>query len=709
MNSDREDNMTEPNVNDRRQPNGTTRSTASGRAIPDGVRVRDDGYEVSDGTPFKPGDDRDEPTKGRLTWFTTDLLLACSLKLYWMTCRQKGVRRMSGDQWHAHVLAGTTPTPGAVPAVTLGNAVAEAIESVGHGRSAPHHRTRLRALERWLDDDNSERLNLRDKTFDNIPSAEAKTLPEWLATHFKLSTARLILGEMKRVEREAVKDRRAKERPFEDLVVEDTGEADDDGDARGFLPAERVAVALFLPWLYLLPYLIVDALGLRRSELFGLRLGDWDPDARVLHVRAQRQHSETRGRTKTKTPASKRDVPVPRALAAAIDWYVDRMHPPRPMGGTELVEWGKRFLIVGEKGGAMCQATFVEKILAAFFHLGLTEERLGGRVKPIHHSRMTVINELQLDPDVSTELIDDCVGHTDGTPAVRKKHYRHFTIAQKAPFLASIQRREDEFIALLGTNRLLAPSPITDPCTVSETCSILQCTLDELQDFITEGTLRAIRHDIAAGPHLAVEREDVYELQRCLARLRLNTYSQTEVLAVLNISHAKLRRHIADGVLHPVVDDGARRVTAGRARPLVGGGYRFAHVEVHAIVQADPISFARRRTWLQVGQAAAELGCSTDTVRRLADKGDLECWVDPDSYRGERYISPASVERYKREHASMTYADAIARLGISLHHLRGLVKMGVLRPARARGVRGLRPGVLLSDVERYEAEVGRAA
>lgn len=53
--------------------------------------------------------------------------------------------------------------------------------------------------------------------------------------------------------------------------------------------------------------------------------------------------------------------------------------------------------------------------------------------------------------------------------------------------------------------------------------------------------------------------------------------------------------------------------------------------------------------WISVGEAAKRLGLSDDTIRRRCDEGKLRYfWTRPPD-GGQRRISPASVEAYRRE------------------------------------------------------------
>lgn len=104
-----------------------------------------------------------------------------------------------------------------------------------------------------------------------------------------------------------------------------------------YIPAETVYAASTLMHCGYRVGLWIQALcGLRKSELFGLHIADWDPTARTLRVVRQGGHRfgawEADGVRwsneveRTKTLSSKRVVGVPMSLALLIDQYIADVH-----------------------------------------------------------------------------------------------------------------------------------------------------------------------------------------------------------------------------------------------------------------------------------------------------------------------------------------------------------------------------------------------
>lgn len=74
-------------------------------------------------------------------------------------------------------------------------------------------------------------------------------------------------------------------------------------------------------------------------------------------------------------------------------------------------------------------------------------------------------------------------------------------------------------------------------------------------------------------------------------------------------------------------------------------------------------------THLRIGQAAELLGVSTDTVRRLVDRGEV---VGDRTDAGQRYVDGADLARYLVEHAHAADAPAAATRS-ARNHFTGLV------------------------------------
>ncbi|MBA2558387.1 MAG: site-specific integrase [Propionibacteriales bacterium] len=72
-------------------------------------------------------------------------------------------------------------------------------------------------------------------------------------------------------------------------------------------------------------YVVSLSLGLRRGELLGLRWGDVDLDARVLHVRRQLQRVGRELRIAPEPKSHRRTVPLPKMCVLALRWHRIRL------------------------------------------------------------------------------------------------------------------------------------------------------------------------------------------------------------------------------------------------------------------------------------------------------------------------------------------------------------------------------------------------
>jgi integrase len=680
-----------------------------------GVRVRRIGetykYEVTDGT-----------GANRMTAVFDDAVDANEYKRYLRACRTAPeiLERPTADRWLA-ARHGGPPLPAlgtaAEDPLTLIQAIGREFDECGFGKSRERRRTHLRRLARW-----AIAMDIATMPTREVDIAIARKLPLWLLTeNHGVGDAKQTVRMMSKVWTRLVADDDASKNPFEALDMYDRsdlppvdrrGRRRDARPVRAYTPAEVAAIALLLPTRYRYPFWLFIATGARRSEVFGLRLGDWDDDEAFFTITTQRQASPAKGDSTTKTAAGERDVPPPDHVCEATRRYIAAKHPPRPDDTTQLAEWRKRYLIVGDKTDAMSQQAFSENLCQVYAKLGLDYDHLGGYLKPIHHLRATLATWAQGVPSSVLErwIISAVMGHDlpDGTaPVTRSSAYHRYPRASLLPYRHAMNAIFEEIAALLGNPDLLAGLDVTHPMTIVDAANITKLTTEEITEAVRQGALRPTRATVNGRRMVVFERDEVLEYRRQVVRATLDTYSGAEVVAMLQIHHTTLDRMLREGTLTNVALERRHWTGGGQGLILPGGGRRFPKAEVDAIVAAQADRLQRRRTWHSIGEAAALLGCSRDTVRRLADAGTLERWIDPLSYRNERFVSPDSVERYRQAHRTISVRSAAEQLGVSALHVSALIKTGVLRRAQGYGEQRFTRHVLLADVERYAAERAR--
>lgn len=461
--------------------------------------------------------------------------------------------------------------------------------------------------------------------------------------------------------------------------------------------AELVAFAMVLRTCYVLPFWLIVILGLRASEATGLRLRDWYFDRPYLRVQFQRQYSPAIGLSDVKTSASRRVLPVGPALAELIDRYVEHVHGPMPTDKQAKVEWLNRYLLVGVKGGPMNQGSLRDNVRKAIeLVTSISHDEI--RCAPLHHLRKTVGQILQsalVTASLNGRAVSDYLGHrTSATPEVSgaspitRAHYNPAVMEQ----LEDVGRYLDgllcdEIIPLAPTGDLLEPATFTDGITTEEAARRLQGHLApevaelEVRSLILTGELTAAAGSVIGAVEdvpVMVSAEEVDQLISRLIRASSDTYCATEVGELLCTDHRGVYRLADAGEIDEVtIASRTRQARHGnRGGALPGGGRRFTKASVDAIVKRDAIRLERLRTWLTVGEAADLLLCSPDTVRRMADRGELKAWRDQ-AGRRERRICPKSVDA-ARQRSDVPYHSAARELGVTVARVAALAKVGDL-------------------------------
>lgn len=241
-----------------------------------------------------------------------------------------------------------------------------------------------------------------------------------------------------------------------------------------------LTIAQLLRPTYLLAFWICVILGTRKSEPFGLRIGDWQPETGDLYLEHQRQGSPKRGRSSLKRPESKRPVPVPHQIATALNEYIRNTHGVDPENKVALEGVKDRYLIVGAKGGPMDPNSFARAVKDAALAGGIDPQTVG-TFKPVHHLRKTLGALLQSNRSLSGRAISILLGHKvhdtveiNTTARVTDKHYNPTIASELRAVVAAIEDWIDgEVLASMGNTDLLHFGEIVDPMSVDDAAARL--------------------------------------------------------------------------------------------------------------------------------------------------------------------------------------------------------------------------------------------
>ncbi len=147
-------------------------------------------------------------------------------------------------------------------------------------------------------------------------------------------------------------------------------------------------------------WLIAATLGLRQGEVLGLRWGDIDLDAGQLRVRhaLQRQDGEL-VLVRPKTTRSRRTIPLPHVVVAALAEHRDRQRGHREAAGDS---WDERGFVFGTRTGRPLQPrndyrTFQSLLTKA----GLRRVR----VHDLRHTAASLLLEQGVHPRVVMEIL----------------------------------------------------------------------------------------------------------------------------------------------------------------------------------------------------------------------------------------------------------------------------------------------------------------
>ena len=452
---------------------------------------------------------------------------------------------------------------------------------------------------------------------------------------------------------------------------------------------QAVALMFLIPITYRLPYLTLLLTGMRHAELHGLRLEDVNTELGIVTIRGQRGGSSSTATTSTKTPAGRRTIPLVPWLVDEFDRYIAKHHGERPGEPAEQEAWLRRFLFMGTQNGPMDPNTLTDQIGAARRIVKLGPEDLHADVKPCHDLRSTFVTWCKRHHELGGAVLSRYVGHetdsgrseTDYRPAAR------ITGRYDRPVAASLHAFRDDLQRLVvgplesllaGRNPLGDTEP-EDPLTLSSTATLLDTSIEHVLELVIDGELTAFRAPPGGGDAPVFDRAEVAAAVRADVARSIGSLPSTVVCRRLSISVERLEELVAQGRLRFEACSGTARTSrVGVKGKVAGGGRRIERQLVESLEYEWRERLLRVRVWPTVGEAAAVLSCSTATVRRLVDSGDLPAWRDPENGRNERRIDPVAMEGLRRAVESIPTEQAAEVLRVDRkileYHLRRLRK-----------------------------------
>ena len=551
----------------------------------------------------------------------------------------------------------------------------------------------------------------------------AEELPGWLhASNYDQGTQSRVIELADQTWQRARKHKLVEENVFEGLTrnkrdlpkYNRLGNDRKQEEAPAWSVEQICALARVLRPIYLLPFWLCVGMGFRLAEPFGFKLADWNSADSELYVGYQRPASAAKGRKPLKVPKSERPLPVPGVLAQCIDRYIAENHPPKPTDPTALIAWGDRYLLVGAQGGPMDSRSFALAVSGAYQVLGITSD-LYGCFRPVHHLRKTLGGVLQAaarQAGFPASAVSILLGHlikdedkADRPARTTERFYSPKVVGEIGRLIAYLERWIcEEVLVVLGTSDLLDITGMDDPISLDRAVELLNKSgLDhDVHDVLRHAALgevlisRVNFTNDAAKQEPVVSEASVIGLLRDLDREQSDTYSATEAAKLLVIDHPGVYQLVAKGDIVETTTDGQRRRGAPgyNTGSLPGGGRRFPKESVDEFASRHQERIERASTWLTVGQAAAVIGCSTATVRRLVDSGHFTQWRDPLSAHQVRMLDPKEVIAYAAKVAEVSVIDAAATLGVSELTVQAWIKCDWL----TAGSRKCR--VLCSSIER---------
>ncbi|CAN5592838.1 hypothetical protein BH10ACT1_BH10ACT1_34050 [soil metagenome] len=350
----------------------------------------------------------------------------------------------------------------------------------------------------------------------------------------------------------------------------------------------------------------------------------------------------------------------------------------------------------------MSGASLEKAVKTAGLSLGLDPATVGS-YEPVHHLRSVASGILiKVGAQLSGRTISAYLGHKiasamgDNPAALVTRTFYTPEVAGEVECL--IERLEDwvlgELIPLAGGD-LLGTEGVEDPIDLATAAQRLSragdsYSVQDVQAFVQEGELEAQQTGHTGALESRVTVVSARGVSRLLAKLMssvADTHSTEQAADLLAIDRSVLYRLIKEGQLNEGTGSAISRFSAPGfcTGSLPGGGRRFAKDEIDALVARTHDHIERRRHWLTIGEAAAVVGVSSDTIRRRADEGELACWRDLTSVHARRLLDPVDVRDYADRMSTVSISGAAALLGITRAETKAAVKLGRLIAGPVRG------------------------
>ena len=616
-------------------------------------------------------------------------------------------RSISKEDWlRSGAQSGRRPAESLFTPIVLAVFLVEAVEAVAVSQvDGSSTRSAGKVLERYF-----KYKKVLRKEVHMISGGVAFDFPEWLHDqNYSKEYQGAVLGLAQRVWTRGIAFEHTSRNPFKGLKISGKAltELDRDRNVRpdykapAWTAEQLVAIASLLREVYRVVFWLFVLTGLRRSEVFGLVVGDWNSESRDLFVRFQRRGSPAKGRRDVKSKASRRPIPVCRTLALLIDKYIQTAHP-RPSDEAGMAAWRQRYLFTGVHGRAMNAQTFCDQVKGACLLLGL-DPTLVGSYSPLHQLRASFGARLgSLAAGLTGRVISLILGHkvaaaVGPNPAARvtRTFYMPEVVGELEELVVRIETWVQEDLLPLCDGDLGDIGDIDDGISIVEAARWLSmadavCSTGDVEQFIQQGALRTAQsnHCGQLGNRVVlVSADEVRRLAAQLTRDGADTYSATEVGEIFGLDRQRIYQMAQEGSITETTDNATNRVGARgfRTGSMPGGGRRFDKAGVDELAESEVDDIDRRKNWLTLKEAASLLQESVDTVRRRADRDELRSWRDPRTTHQRRLVDREAVRGLLAARAVLTVEDGAALLGTSAAEVRALVKLGVLTSGPRRG------------------------
>lgn len=481
---------------------------------------------------------------------------------------------------------------------------------------------------------------------------------------------------------------------------------------RGFTFTESARVASYLHVHHATVFWIQRLLGLRVSEVFGIRVGDLSTQGQWGLLHAHRQAGKrfvlrdrktgadlpVTEKDATKTRSGDRLIVIPRPLLELIRVYIEAFHVDPSTG---VIDPDAR-LIVGLRNDRVAGSGAYQTALShALRTCGLSYEDLGFHASS-HHLRKTLSTDVAFLTNVSEKVRSEILGHKiqahDGGAAVTASAY-----TMSAPALAPLvdAAKEVERILVSELSSLFVPSahtplysrdhrmssepwasqaanvlvqaglvvPSDELVTVAQAASILGLPRERVAALVRTGEIRPAHTptESAKGVRYLLNVRDVEAFQE----KRESTLTVNEAAAEAGVLAWTIYRHIYAGRL---------------AATQVGRSWQIQRCVFEAAKETLIVSAALHARSMTLVEAAEKLRVGYAGARSLVKRGELV--RDLEAPGNVVYVTRESVDSLAARHSlknprevaeTLTLPEAMRALGMNRAELLALVDSGVLK------------------------------